>query len=68
MSSDNSIRQHRIGPVEDTISNSICTVTRGPKFSSCENGNEPSDSLICREVVEWVHKWLLLKKDSAPLS
>jgi hypothetical protein len=33
---------------------------------SCEHGNEPSDSIKCWEVREWVHSWWLLKKGSAP--
>jgi hypothetical protein len=34
--------------------------------SSCEHGNEPSGSLKCWEVLEWLHNWRLLKKASAP--
>jgi hypothetical protein len=33
---------------------------------SCEHGIEPSGSIRCWEVLEWLHKWRLLKKDSAP--
>jgi hypothetical protein len=33
---------------------------------SCEQGNEPSGSIKCWEVREWLHKWLFLKKASAP--
>jgi hypothetical protein len=31
----------------------------------CEHGNEPSGSIKCWEVSEWLHKWQLLKKGSA---
>jgi hypothetical protein len=31
----------------------------------CEHGNEPSDSIKCWEVLEWLHNWHLLKKVSA---
>jgi hypothetical protein len=40
----------RIGPVED----------------SCEQGSEPSGSIKCWEVLEWLHNWRLLKEGSAP--
>jgi hypothetical protein len=33
---------------------------------SCEHGNEPSSNIECWEVLEWLHNWQLLKKDSAP--
>jgi hypothetical protein len=33
---------------------------------SCERGNEPSGSIKCWEVPEWLHNWQLLKKGSAP--
>jgi hypothetical protein len=33
---------------------------------SCELGDEPSGSLKCWEVPEWLHNWQLLRKDSAP--
>jgi hypothetical protein len=33
---------------------------------SCEHGDEPSGSLKCWEVPEWLHNWQLLKKGSAP--
>jgi hypothetical protein len=32
---------------------------------SCEPGNEPSDSIKCWEVLEWLHNWQLLEKGSA---
>jgi hypothetical protein len=32
---------------------------------SCEHGNEPSGSIKRWEVLEWLHKWRLLKKGSA---
>jgi hypothetical protein len=35
---------------------------------SCEHGNEPSGSIKCLEVLEWMHNWMLLKKGSAPCS
>jgi hypothetical protein len=31
-----------------------------------EDGNEPSGSTKCWEVLEWLHNWRLLKKGSAP--
>jgi hypothetical protein len=33
---------------------------------SCEHGNEPSGSIKCWEVSEWLHNWRLLKKGSFP--
>jgi hypothetical protein len=33
---------------------------------SCEHNIEPSGSMKCWEVLEWLHKWRLLKKGSAP--
>jgi hypothetical protein len=35
-------------------------------ISSCEHGDEPSGSLKCWEVPEWLHNWQLLRKGSAP--
>jgi hypothetical protein len=35
---------------------------------SCEHGNEPSGSIKCWEVLEQMHNWRLLKKDSAQRS
>jgi hypothetical protein len=32
----------------------------------CEDGNEPSGSIKYWEVLEWLYKWQLLKKGSAP--
>jgi hypothetical protein len=32
---------------------------------SCEHGIEPSGSIKCWEVLEWLHNWRLLKKGSA---
>jgi hypothetical protein len=32
----------------------------------CEHGDEPSGSLKCWEVPEWLHNWQLLSKGSAP--
>jgi hypothetical protein len=39
----------------------------GPVEGSCEHGNEPSGSIKCWEVLEWLHNLQLLKKGSAPL-
>jgi hypothetical protein len=39
---------------------------RDPVESSCEHGDEPSGSLKCWEVPEWLRNWKLLKKSSAP--
>jgi hypothetical protein len=36
--------------------------------SSCECGNEPSGSLKCWEVLEWLHNWWPLDYYSAPYS
>jgi hypothetical protein len=33
---------------------------------SCENGNEPSGSLNCWEVLDYLHNWSPLKKSSTP--
>jgi hypothetical protein len=30
----------------------------------CEHGNEPLGSIKCREILEYVSGWWLLKKDS----
>jgi hypothetical protein len=30
---------------------------------SCEHGNEPLDSLKCREILAYLSDWQLLKKD-----
>jgi hypothetical protein len=38
----------------------------GPVEGCCEHGNEPSGSIKCWEVLEWLHNWRLLKKSSAP--
>jgi hypothetical protein len=38
----------------------------GPVEGSCEHGDEPSGSIKCWEVLEWLHNWRLLKKVSAP--
>jgi hypothetical protein len=38
----------------------------GPVEGSCEHGIEPSGSIKCWEVLEWLHNWRLLKKGSAP--
>jgi hypothetical protein len=35
---------------------------------SCEHGNEPSGSIKCWVILEWLHNWLLLKKSSAAVS
>jgi hypothetical protein len=31
---------------------------------SCEHGNEPSGSIKCWEVLDWLRNWSLLKKGS----
>jgi hypothetical protein len=33
---------------------------------SREHSNEPSGSVKCWEILEWLHNWQLLKKGSAP--
>jgi hypothetical protein len=33
---------------------------------SCEHGSEPTGSIKCWEVLEWLHNWQLLKKGSSP--
>jgi hypothetical protein len=33
---------------------------------SCEHGNEPSGSIKCWEVLEWLQNWQLLRQGSAP--
>jgi hypothetical protein len=38
----------------------------GPVEGSCEHGIEPSGSIKCWEVLEWLHNLWLLKKGSAP--
>jgi hypothetical protein len=37
-----------------------------PMEDSCEHGNEPSGSIKCWEILEWLHNWRLFKKGSAP--
>jgi hypothetical protein len=39
---------------------------QGPVEGSCEHGIEPSGSIKCWEVLEWMRDWRLLKKGSAP--
>jgi hypothetical protein len=34
---------------------------------SCEHGNEPSGSIKCWEILEWLHNWRLLKKRLGPM-
>jgi hypothetical protein len=34
----------------------------------CEHGYEPSDSIQCWEILEWLSDWRLLNKDAAPFS
>jgi hypothetical protein len=34
--------------------------------NSCEYGVKPSGTINCWEVLEWLHNWQLLNKDSAP--
>jgi hypothetical protein len=38
---------------------------RGPMEGSSEHGNEPSGSIKCWKVLEWLHNLRLLKKGSA---
>jgi hypothetical protein len=38
----------------------------GTSEGSCERGNEPSGSIKCWDVLEWLHNWQLLKKGPAP--
>jgi hypothetical protein len=38
----------------------------GSVEGSCEHGNEPSGSINCWEVLEYLHNWRLFKKGSAP--
>jgi hypothetical protein len=38
----------------------------GPVEGSCEHGNDPSGSIQCWEVLEYLHNLRLLKKGSAP--
>jgi hypothetical protein len=38
----------------------------GTSGVSCEHSNEPSGSIKCWEVLEWLHNWQILKKGSAP--
>jgi hypothetical protein len=35
---------------------------------SCEESNVLSSSIKCSEILEQLHNWLLLKKDSGPWS
>jgi hypothetical protein len=38
---------------------------QGQVGSSCELGDEPSGSIKCREIIEWLHNWWLLEQCSA---
>jgi hypothetical protein len=38
----------------------------GPVEGFCQHGNEPSGSIKCWKVLEWLHNWRLLTKGSAP--
>jgi hypothetical protein len=40
----------------------------GPVGGCCEHGNEPSGSIKCWTILEWLRTWQLLKKGSAPWS
>jgi hypothetical protein len=44
----------------------VWTGLKGPVEGSCEHGNEPSGSLKCWEIREWLSEWRLLNKHSAP--
>jgi hypothetical protein len=33
---------------------------------SCDHGDEPSGSIKCSKVLEWLQNWRLLKKGSTP--
>jgi hypothetical protein len=37
-------------------------------WRALENSNEPLGSIKCREILEWLCDWQLLKKGSAPWS
>jgi hypothetical protein len=39
---------------------------KGPVEGSCEHSDEPSGSLKCWELLEYLHNWELFKKVSAP--
>jgi hypothetical protein len=39
---------------------------QGPVKGSCDHGDEPSGSIKCWDVLEWLDNWRLLKKGSAP--
>jgi hypothetical protein len=38
----------------------------GTSGASCERCNEPSGSIKCWKVLQWLHSWRFLKKGSAP--
>jgi hypothetical protein len=38
----------------------------GPVEGPCEHGNEPSGSIKCWEILEWLRNWRVLEKGSAP--
>jgi hypothetical protein len=40
----------------------------GTSGGSFEHGNEPSTVIKCREILEELSDWRLLKRDSAPWS
>jgi hypothetical protein len=33
---------------------------------SCEHGDEPTSSIKCYEIMEWLSDWKLLKNGSSP--
>jgi hypothetical protein len=56
---------------EDNIKMHLRDIGRGGTYwidlvkGSCEHGNEPSDFLICWEILEWLSSWQFLKHGSA---
>jgi hypothetical protein len=43
-------------------------LAQGPVEGACKHGNEPSGSIKCLEILQWLSDWRLLMKDSAPWS
>jgi hypothetical protein len=53
--------------MEEYQAHGVLKIQCGGEEGSCEHGDEPSGSIKCWEVLEWLYNWRLLKKGSALL-